>query len=265
VNLSASTLRDRGVRCVSDLQLDQLLASDLGGPSENHVRHHLEECNRCRARLTSFQGVAPVAPSAAALGRQRGSARRLVLGGIAAVAALAATAGLALFLAGRVSGTRHRDPGAAPPAGAATGGRVGLDIQIRRRSGAIARLDPTGEAVRPGEELRFAVSASSPGYAVVLGLDVFPSVTLYVPADAADPAIHIEAPGDKLLLGAVVADETLGQERIFAVVCPTAVAPADVRERARVALAATHGRPEEVASLGTGCQEASVLFRKEFP
>ena len=61
----------------------------------------------------------------------------------------------------------------------------------------------------------------------------------------------------------IVADETLGQQRIFAVLCPTAMPPADVRERARAALAATHGRPEAVTSLATGCEETSMLVRKE--
>ena len=97
--------RDRGRRCVSDLELDQLLGSDLRGlPEENRVRHHLEECKRCRARLASFQSVAPVVPMAPA--SPSTSLRRTLWRAGLAVAALGAAAAIGLAV-GQRFGHRH--------------------------------------------------------------------------------------------------------------------------------------------------------------
>jgi hypothetical protein len=48
-----------------------------------------------------------------------------------------------------------------------------------------------------------------------------------------------------------------------AVVCPAETPPETLRRQAEAALALAKGRPEDVASLGTGCLETSVLLRKE--
>jgi hypothetical protein len=99
--------RDRGPRCASDVELDQLLASDLSGlPEENRVRHHLEECGRCRARLASFQSVAPVGPAAATLKPGAATMRRRVWRAAVAVAALGVAAGIGLAV-GQRFGHRH--------------------------------------------------------------------------------------------------------------------------------------------------------------
>ena len=108
--------RDRGPRCVSDLELDQLMGSDLHGlPDENRVRHHLEECKRCRARLASFQSVAPVVPAARAM---PGSAalRRRVWRAALAVAALGAAAGIGLAMGQRFGHRQDANAAGAPGA-----------------------------------------------------------------------------------------------------------------------------------------------------
>jgi hypothetical protein len=99
--------RDRGARCVSDLELDQLLGSDLRGlPDENRVRHHLEECKRCRARLASFQSVAPVVPATGRHILASVTLRRRLWRAAVALAALGAAAGIGLAV-GQRFGHRH--------------------------------------------------------------------------------------------------------------------------------------------------------------
>jgi len=91
-------------------------------------------------------------------------------------------------------------------------------------------------------------------------------VTIYVPAAGATARpTPVEATRPVTLPGSVIADETSGFERIVAVVCPTETSPDSLREEARAALARAGGRPEAVASLGTGCVESSVLLRKTAP
>ena len=110
--------RERGPRCVSDLELDQLMGSDLRGlPDENRVRHHLEECKRCRAQLASFQSVAPVVPAAAKAKPGSAALRRRLWRAAVAVAALGAAAGVGLAM-GQRFGHRHdaNAAGAASPA-----------------------------------------------------------------------------------------------------------------------------------------------------
>ena len=65
------------------------------------------------------------------------------------------------------------------------------------------------------------------------------------------------------LPGSVLADDTAGFERVVAVVCDKETPPETLRRQAVTALTLASGRPERVTSLGTGCLETSVLFRKE--
>jgi hypothetical protein len=151
-----------------------------------------------------------------------------------------------------------------------TKGALALTVHVKRAP--VDGRTPTVEAVngegtlRAGEEMRFTVAAARPGFAVVLGLDAAQSVTVYVPAAGSTTRpTPIEASRPVTLPGSVIADETPGFERIVAVVCPTETSPETLREKARAALAMAGGRPDAVASLGTGCVESSVLLRKSAP
>jgi hypothetical protein len=166
-------------------------------------------------------------------------------------------------------------PGASPGEWTApdpTKGGLALTVHVRRHAAA-GGLPPSIEPVNgtgrlhSGEEMRFSIAVGTPGFAVVLGLDARPSVSIYVPAAAPAPVapVSIGPTPSASLPGSVIADATEGFERIVAVVCPTAISPETLRAKAEVALAEAGGRPERVASLGTGCSESAVLFRKMPP
>ncbi len=272
--------RRRKEGCPSDLELDELLSGDLAGHArEADLRHHLDGCAICGPRLAARQADPTLAPdplvfrpllsspgatAAAAAATRRARARRRWIGLGGAVGS-AAVAGLVLW------GHRSGSPDETSAEGAdRTKGGLALTVHVKRTPANGGT--PTVEAVngegplRAGEEMRFTVAAARPGFAVVLGLDGAPSVTIYVPAagSTARPT-PVEATGPVTLPGSVIADETGGFERIVAVVCPTETPPETLKERARAALAMAGGRPEAVGSLGTGCAESSVLLRKSAP
>jgi len=263
--------RRRKEGCPSDLDLDEMLSGDLAGQArEADLRSHVDGCPICGPRLAARQADSILAPdplvfrpllsSLAATRRARG--RWLGVGGAFASAAVA---GLVLW------SHRGTTPDESSVDGAdRTKGALALTVHVKRA--AANGGTPTIEAVngegplRAGEEMRFTVAAAHPGFAVVLGLDGAPSVTVYVPAagSAAGPT-PVEATRPVTLPGSVIADEASGFERVVAVVCPTETSPETLREKARAALAKAGGRPEAVGSLGTGCVESSVLLRKSAP
>jgi hypothetical protein len=250
--------RRRSPGCLSDLELDELAAGDLDAdPRQARVSAHLATCAACSARAESLAAVDVPPPSAdlraealRSSGRARG--RRRVLAGAALAGTAAAAAALLL------AWPRQE------PDGERTKGGLALTLFVKRRGGAVERVQGEG-AVAPGDELRFSLAVGTPGNAVVLGLDAAPAVTLYVPAGAAGPAARIDAPGATLLPGSVVADATAGAERVFAVLCAAPVDPQVVKRQATAALARAGQRPAAVSSLGTGCLETSVLLHKEAP
>jgi hypothetical protein len=253
------TTPSRGPGCASDVDLDEILSGEpTGSAREVRVRAHLATCPRCRERLAAFTAVDPPPASvmrARIYGARLGPPaprRRRWLGAGAAFAAAAA----ALVLAWRL-GPRPGGPGDERSKGA-----LGLTVLVKRAGGAIDSVVQEGR-LRAGDEMRFSLAPSRAGYAVVMGLDAAPSVTVYAPAASASAPIHVEATGSTTLPGSIVADETPGIERIVALVCAAATPPDELRRRAEAALERAHGQPERVTTLGTGCLEDSVVMRKE--
>ena len=265
--------RRRPTGCLSGLQLDELQAGDLAGRDEEAVlRDHLAQCASCRERAAARAADPVLSPdpamlrqalaiSAPASPRPRG--RRGLLGISGAIGAAAAACLIAWGLT---------DGDARESVDGRTKGALALTVHVKRARGPAGSPAPAIDQVngegrlQSGDELRFTLVAARPGYAVVLGLDAAPSVTVYAPAPtgatAARPA-RVESAGMVTLPGSVVADATTGFERIAAVVCDQETPPETLRRQAETALAQASGRPERVTTLGTGCAETSVLFRKE--
>jgi hypothetical protein len=264
--------RRRPPGCPSDLRLDELRAGDLAGQDEEAgLRAHLVQCATCRDR-NAARAADPVLmpdaaisrlPSLAVPARARPRGRWGSLGVAGAIAGAAAAFLIVWGVAGR--GTRDTTDGR-------TKGALTLTVHVKRAGGSpeapvLVVDEVNGEGrLRAGDEIRFTLLATRPGYAVVLGLDTAPSVTVYAPAltdaTAGRPA-RVASAGMVTLPGSVVADDSAGFERMFAVVCDTETPPETLRRRAVTALALASGRPERVTSLRTGCLETSVLFRKE--
>lgn len=244
----------RPVTCLSDYLLDQLVSGDLAGrPEEGAAREHLAACARCSDRLAAFAAVeAPVLAATDALpagtARPRRPERRAgrLMAALAVVGA-AAVGAVLVFGGGRdETGTR-------------TKGLVTLGVVLRRPSGEIVRLGQ-GEAVAPRDSLRFEVASARSGFVAVLGLDAAGRASAYIPASG--PMVRLERGSPVVLPGSIVADDTLGPERIVAVVCNEPRPVADLRALAGTALARAAGDPGRVPDLGTACAETMFDIQK---
>lgn len=268
--MTVASAGKRKAGCLSSLDLDELLSGDLAGRArEVELRRHIDGCTICEPRLAARQAEPALSPDplvfrpllSSLAASRRGRARRRWLG-LAGALGSAAVAGVMVG--------SHRSGGHVETSGDRTKGALIFTVHVKS---APANGQPSTVAVvsaegtlRAGDEMRFTVTAAQPGFAAVLGLDGIPSVTTYVPvAGAAVPSAPIDATGPVTLPGSVIADDTMGFERIVAVVCPTMTSPEALREKARAALGRAGGRPEAVASLGTGCSESSVLLHKTAP
>jgi len=250
--------RARGDGCLSDLVLDRLLVGELAGSHEQtDAESHLAGCPLCRRRYAEIEALPSQAVDAAWLRELHAAETRrrrptLLAAGALAVTALAA---VVLFLRPRAA----VEPGAATTR--TKGAAMALELYARRGEHA---AEPVFADVplRPGDAIRFRVRAPEAGYLTVLGLDASRRVTRYVPAaPASEAALRVEA-GERALDGSVVLDEVLGEEKLFALLCPTADEAARSIAAARAALAAA-ASPGAVTRLPTPCQQTSASIRKE--
>lgn len=257
----ASEIRAPG--CLSDLDLDELLSGDqVGLPRESALRAHVDGCARCRERLAAFEAVEPP-PAAVLLPRVREAVTQPQRPRRWPFAVVIMTMGAAVAAAFAVVVYPSRGPDVGDEE--RTKGGVALTVFVKRVGGAVETVTRDG-TLRPGDEMRFSLAIGRPGYAVVLGLDAAPSVTLYAPyapAGAAAQPIKLDSAGKTALPGSIVADEIGGAERVVAVVCEGPTPPEALRARAVTALTAAAGDPARVSSLGTGCLESGVLMHKE--
>jgi hypothetical protein len=262
--VTLASRRERAPGCASNLDLDELAAGDLDGDARGAaLRAHLASCDACRSRMAAREADPVLTPDATALRPQvaalapRARRRRLAWSG--AVGAAAAAAVLVLVVRPGREGI--------PTFGERAKGAVALTLHVKRAANPGAVDEVSGEGrLRAGDEVRFSLAPARPGHAVVLGLDAAPSVTVYVPAPGPGArAVAVAPPGPVVLPGSVVADATPGDEKIVALVCDgdDSTLPETLRQKAEAALARAGGRPEAVASLGTGCAEGAVLVHKE--
>jgi hypothetical protein len=153
--------------------------------------------------------------------------------------------------------------GEAPPAGALRSkGSLALGIVARHGSGVEERLG-AGASAAPGDVIRFELASDTPGFPVVLGLDSRRAVSLYYPQPGSGHARL--STGRTLLPVAVSLDDAPGSERIFALVCPEAPVPEQLRAEVARRFVASGLTPDQTISLATSCAEASLLLRKATP
>jgi hypothetical protein len=223
--------------CTSALRLDRWLAAELAPAEAREVSRHVAACPRCGAaaealRVSRAEVLPPLraGSSGAALPSDaedrpaavtRAPARRWrvrvrVLAGAGAAAALAA--GLVIAL---VTGP---GPG---PATALKGSGFGVVMYVQH-AGEVRRA-ANGEAVAPGDAIRFAVSTPVPRYVAVLSLDPRGRASVYYPAG---PRAEAVAPGVETALPAGTRlDESVGEERIWTLFCAAPIELEPVRGR----------------------------------
>ncbi len=251
----------RSDSCLSDLTIDQYLAGELHEtPESSKVAEHLEACAACaqvseqfRSVETEFENdlfVAKLAKQtqkrlqedASPIARSRG----LWAGGSMALAAIAA------FVLWSRAVQEEAE------VGERTKGGLGLQIAVQHPTG---KIEPVlnGQTLRPDESIRFQVNAPLEGYLSIVSIDSARVVSAYVPAEGSLQRVP-SGRGD-WLDGAIVLDDSIGPERIFAVLCEQ---PKDVTEVVEAAknLLSRNASPKNADRLGIDCLQTSIWFEK---
>lgn len=208
-------------RKFTDLELERLLAGDLPAARASEIEANATTADRTRldelrAENSAFLAKVDVAAEVRAIGKRMEKVapepRRLstwwkwiVTGG-----ALAAAAAALLLVIGR----RTTDaPISDEDDLRVKGGEVSLIVHTPDRQ------LTTGDTVRPGDRLRFEVTAGEAGYVAVIGIDGTGVPTVYFP-DRGTAAAPIDPAANRILPGAIELDATPGDETFYAVYGP---------------------------------------------
>jgi len=189
--------------CFSALQLDRFVTAEMTEGEAERLRVHLTGCARCRTALDELRAgseerlpplrVVPLSPRS-----------RVRIRAAAAAVGIAAAASLLVMVR---------------PFGVRTKGSFALAMYVDH-AGEVRRAAP-GEVVALGDAVRFAVSAPADGYVAVLSLDPKGRAFVYFPAGGR--AERVQAGSDLPLPLGTRLDETVGEERIVGLFCPSAV------------------------------------------
>ncbi len=224
--------------CLSAFRLDRFRLGELPPPEAAQVQAHLLGCALCR-EASDVLGKAEADFRASAIPLQASPRdwRRALLWGSGAVAAAAAC-----LLAFQPSAA-VRSKG--PPAS------VGMYVQ----HGPDVRRALPGEAVAPGDSVRFVYSSREPGYLAILSRDGAGVATVYFPGGS--EMASVPAAEDALLPLATRLDGVLGEETVLAVLCPGPRALEPLRE-------ALQASPQSLPEV-PGCRLATFHFTKHAP
>jgi len=248
--------------CPSEFALERWRFGELAASSEEApLVAHVDGCPACRRRQAELAEADSLPPDSDAIwsralaggfvGRQSPGLRWMPhpLRWVAA-----ATLGVA-FAATLVGALRRPNPDALTK-----GEAWQLGVIAKARDGSLRRLDP-GAPLSPGDRLRFEVFTNRPRADIALVmLDSAGKVSRLAPT--AERSLSIPGGRKVLLDEAVELDGALGSERIVLVACDRSMEVSDVVASARRALAAAHGDPRQVDSLGTGCHEETFWITK---
>jgi hypothetical protein len=204
-----------GSEHVSDLALDEWLASELDADASARVSTHVSGCARCAARKAQRdadrEALLRQAPSFEALSAQVRARRAPPAGRTASRIAIGAGAG-ALALAASML-LLLRDP-SVETTRSKGGAHLGLFVKRGER---VTRGAPL-EVVQPGDELRFTYTSARPVYLALINRDAV-TASVYFPSGANDAA-RVGAGSDVALAFSVELDAQLGEERVYGVFCP---------------------------------------------
>lgn len=255
--------RTRPESCLSDRLLDRLRLGELSDLEREAAHGHLAGCSLCQRQRAELDLAPTLLPNLAtgerAHGRRPSRIARPMVGLL-----LAAAAGVVLMVRARP----REAIGDARAPGVASGTQIKggpFSFQVIVRHAASGRIEPLveGATLSAGDALRFRVYAPQGGYLAVVDLDGAGAVSPFVPAGGG--ALPLVKGGAKVLDGSVVLDGAPGDERLIAVLCPTAAEAARSTEVARAALKGAHGATADVTRLDLDCFQTQIRFRKQPP
>jgi anti-sigma factor RsiW len=256
--VNAPTHSRRTPQCLTDFVLDQLMSGDLAPPAESRARAHVASCARCTERLRDFENVRPPAHEALAELEPAPRPYRGMPAWLGAVATLLVLLGLGLHFGLE----RGADSQRTEPPRTRAKGAIALSVVVKRGAGEIGTLTPGG-TVFPGDTLRFELGTAEPGFVAVLGLDAAGAVTPYAPAEGA--MLELASGAKQALPGAIVADATLGPERIVAFSCSEPRSLPELVTLARERLRAAGNQPALAEVLAPGCAQTYFDLDKRAP
>jgi hypothetical protein len=215
MNPLAALEPERSPQCASDYALDRWLSGELQHAEAAALEAHVESCARCgerRALRTSERAEWQRRPHGVIPGARIVKPKRMRASLLAASGVLAMAAAALLI----VRGGEHTAPDTVR-----TKGTRSLGFYVKHGQG--VRRGAQGEAVAPGDALRFVYTSEHAGYFAVLSVDGARRASIYYPS-AADRAAAIEAGRDVPLPLSTVLDDVLGQEALFGVFCEQPIA-----------------------------------------
>jgi hypothetical protein len=90
-----------------------------------------------------------------------------------------------------------------------------ISLVVHRATGDGSTRLVTGDAVRPGDRIRFEINATKPGFVAIIGIDGTGQPSIYHPDHGTAPVAF--DPKDHVLPGAIELDATPGDEKFFAI------------------------------------------------
>jgi hypothetical protein len=260
--------RRESPECLSDLQLDCILAGEENAQTVAY-RRHLETCRSCANRLQAQSDATASFPERIDLPglsvktldqaenaepSRRVISRRpwLVLAPVAA-----AVAGLLLFVT--IGNQTLPGPGGDPGA-TRTKGKVGFGVVVKRGGRVFA--GESGGIYHPGDRLRFHSNSTDVMHLSIFNIESSGKLVRFIPVEG-NHSIRVR-PGRKVLLpGAIELDKSLGEEILVGVFCRE-----DYRlERALTALSKWDRRKEtldqRLEDIGGDCKGQSLVMHKQ--
>ena len=273
--------RDDG-DCLSDHSLDRLQAGELGADEAASVKAHLSRCAGCAGAAAALdthrqqflaQDLSALAADALA---RAGATAPVVATRAARWRFLLPVFGVGLAAAGAlllVPGLREAAaPGETADDTFRSKGGLSLSLYVQHPEESGEGKLHTGEALHPGDKLRFKVSSERAGHLTVLAVDQQGTVSVFHPqrgsAETASAALApIAARSEGPLPTAVELDDTLGEEILVAVRCAEPRPVAEVVAAARAAFTGKQGAGTAPAAgpLALPCAEARYRITKTGP
>ena len=237
--------------CLSDLQFDRCFVGEIRAAEKERIDSHVIHCPTCTKRLAS-------------LTKQWKEAVNL----------------LDVEAATRKTITRHFVPQKINPWGYSLKiawtfailltstwlyhhlttserikGSLSLHVVLQKTTGEQLEIF-SGDTASPGDQLRFAVRTSTPGYATIISLEANGMLNIYV------PSLFIIAEKLHWFEGSILLDTTLGVEKIVAFVCKEPLADSTLTKSVQDFLRKTNGQIDTIDFLPSQCSQTTLTLKK---